>query len=35
MKLTALDSGTNTIWITPVSKYGTVFPPQRMKITRR
>lgn len=34
-KITALDSGTNTVWITPVSKYGTVFPPQRVKITRR
>ena len=23
------------IWITPVSKYGTVFPPQRLNITRK
>lgn len=30
-----LEFGKNTVWITPVSKYGTVFPGQRMKITRR
>lgn len=30
-----LEFGKNTVWITPVSKYGTVFPGQRVKITRR
>jgi hypothetical protein len=30
-----LEFGKNTIWITPVSKYGTVFPPQRLNITRK
>lgn len=30
-----LEFGKNTIWITPVSKYGTVFPAQRVKVTRK
>jgi hypothetical protein len=30
-----LEFGKNTIWITPVSKYGTVFPAQRVKFTRK
>jgi len=30
----SLDSGTNTVWISPVSKYGTVFPAQRLAIQR-
>lgn len=30
-----LEFGKNTVWITPVSKYGTIFPGQRVKITRK
>jgi hypothetical protein len=30
-----LEFGKNTIWITPVSKYGTVFPAQRVKVMRK
>ncbi len=30
-----LEFGKNTIWITPVSKYGTVFPAQPVKVTRK
>jgi len=33
--VTGLEFGKNTIWITPVSKYGTVFPAQRVKVTRK
>jgi hypothetical protein len=33
--ITGLEFGKNTIWITPVSKYGTVFPAQRVKVTRK
>lgn len=30
-----LEFGKNTVWITPVSKYGTVFPAQPVRLTRR
>lgn len=31
----SLEPGTNTVWISPVSKYGTVFPAQRLTIQRK
>lgn len=34
-KISALSFGKNTVWITPVSKYGTIFPPQRITVTRK
>lgn len=32
---TGLEFSKNMIWIPPVSKYGTVFPAQRVKFTRK
>lgn len=32
--VTPLDPGINTVWIAPVSRYGTVFPAQRITIRR-
>jgi hypothetical protein len=32
--VTPLDPGINTVWISPVSRYGTVFPAQRITIRR-
>ncbi|MCB1206161.1 MAG: hypothetical protein KDN18_18010 [Verrucomicrobiae bacterium] len=34
-KITALSFGKNTVWITPVSKYGTVFRPQKFTVIRK
>lgn len=33
--LKGLEKGKNLVWLTPVSKYGTVFPHQRLVIKRR